>query len=281
MDKIGQFLRSLSLSTRLAIATVAFGGTASLLQASIYNVDAGERAVLFNKLYGIQDEALGEGSHFRVPILEQAVIYDIRSTPQLVVSSTGSKDLQSVEITLRILFRPDPVRLKHIYQTFGMKLGDKILNGIGNEVLKSVVAQFDAGELITQREAVSLKIRESLTKRADSFGIILEDVSIVHISFSKDFMHAIEQKQVAQQVAERQKFLVDKSKQEKLAEVILVEGETEAARLIMEAMQTGNEFLQLRRIEAAKDIAQQLSQSRNVIYLPQNGNVLLNLPQQL
>jgi len=281
MDKIGEFLRSLSLSTRLAIATVAFGGTASLLQASVYNVDAGERAVLFNKVYGIQDKIRGEGSHFRIPFMEQAYIYDVRATPQLVVSSTGSKDLQSVEITLRILFRPDPVHLKHIYQTFGMKLGDKILNGIGNEVLKSVVAQFDAGELITQREAVSLKIRESLTKRADGFGIILEDVSIVHISFSRDFMHAIEQKQVAQQVAERQKFLVDKSKQEKLAEVILVEGETEAARLIMEAMQTGNEFLQLRRIEAAKDIAQQLSQSRNVIYLPQNGNVLLNLPQQL
>ena len=80
-------------------------------------------------------------------------------------------------------------------------------------------------------------------------------------------MAAIEQKQVAQQVAERQRFLVDKAKQEKLAEVILAEGETESARLIQEAMKEGNEFLQLRRIEAAKEIAYVMSHSGNVCSL--------------
>jgi regulator of protease activity HflC (stomatin/prohibitin superfamily) len=44
-------------------------------------------------------------------------------------------------------------------------------------VLKSVVAQYDAGELITQREIVSKKVREALVIRAADFGIYLEDVS--------------------------------------------------------------------------------------------------------
>jgi hypothetical protein len=57
----------------------------------------------------------------------------------------------------------------------------------------------------------------------------------------------------------------------------LAEGETESARLIMEAMQSGNEFLELRKIEAAKYIAKVLSNSRNVIYLPSGGNLLFNL----
>ena len=51
-------------------------------------------------------------------------------------------------------------------------------------MLKAIVAQFDAGELITQREIVSARIRQDLLKRASEFNIVLEDVSIV-CSFSK------------------------------------------------------------------------------------------------
>jgi len=159
------------------------------------------------------------------------------------------------------------------------------LPGIATEVTKSVVAQFNAEEIITQRDAVSKQIRNTLVERASSFGIILEDVSIVHIAFSREFTSAIEQKQVAQQVAEKQKFLVEKSRQEKLAEVLLAEGETEAARLIQEAMRSGSEFLELRKLEALKEIAETLAKSKSVTYLPSGMTALINVdkgqPQQL
>jgi prohibitin 1 len=56
---------------------------------------------------------------------------------------------------------------------------ERVLPSIGNEVLKATVAQFDAAELITQREVVSAKIRQDLLTRAREFNILLEDVSIV------------------------------------------------------------------------------------------------------
>merc|ERR1711982_305099 len=114
-------------------------------------------------------------------------------------------------------------------------------------------------------------------KRAGDFNINLRDVSITHLEFIDDYMKAVEQKQVAQQYAERQKFLVEKATQEKEAEVILAAGETEAAKLINEGMTAGSEFLEFRKIEAAKVIARTMSRSRNVSYLPGGGNVLLNL----
>lgn len=49
------------------------------------------------------------------------------------------------------------------------------------QVLKAVVAQFDASELITQRELVSQKVNEDLTERAKRFGVILDDISIVSL----------------------------------------------------------------------------------------------------
>jgi prohibitin 1 len=60
-----------------------------------------------------------------------------------------------VSITLRVLSRPDVTHLSKIYQSLGMDYDERVLPSIGNEVLKSIVAQFDAAELITQREVVS------------------------------------------------------------------------------------------------------------------------------
>ena len=73
---------------------------------------------------------------------------------QNISTTTGSKDMQTVSLTLRVLSRPDISVLSKIYQRLGLDYDERILPSIGNEVLKSIVAQFDAAELITQRELV-------------------------------------------------------------------------------------------------------------------------------
>jgi len=186
-------------------------------------------------------------------------------------------DLQTVHITLRLLYRPDVEHLSTLHSNLGPDYDDRVLPSIGNEVLKAVVAQYDAGTLITQREDVSGKIVSALTRRAAEFNIILDDVSITHLTFSPEFTHAIEAKQVAQQIAERSKYVVARSEQEKKAAVIKASGEAEAAALITEAMRQGNGFIELRKIEASKEIVEALSRTKNVTFTPSGGNMLLGL----
>lgn len=252
----------------------------AVLQSSMYDVRGGSRAVIFDRLSGVKDTVVSEGTHFLVPWLQRSIIFDVRTKPRNIATTTGSKDMQMVSLTLRVLHRPEVQALPKIYQNLGHDYDERVLPSIGNEVLKAIVAQFDAAELITQREAVSQRIRADLTKRAHEFNIALEDVSITHMTFGKEFTKAVEQKQIAQQDAERARFIVERAEQERQANVIRAEGEAESADTISRAItKSGDGLIQIRKIEASREIAQTLATNPNVAYIPgskQGTNILLN-----
>lgn len=89
---------------------------ASFVNSSIYDVKGGTRAVIFDRLSGVKDTVVNEGTHFLIPWLQKSIIYDVRTKPRNISTTTGSKDLQMVSLTLRVLHRPEVQALPKIYQ---------------------------------------------------------------------------------------------------------------------------------------------------------------------
>merc|ERR1719251_292710 len=224
----------------------------------------------------MKSDTYGEGLNFVIPWFEWPRIYDIRTRPCNLQTLTGSKDLQMVTIGVRVLHKPDPSELVWMWRHLGKTYDERVLPSLMNECAKAVVARYNASELLTKREQVSADISKDLSIRARGFHVLLEDVAITHLSFSPEYARAVEAKQVAQQDAERAKYIVLGAKQEKQTIITKAKGEAESASLIGQSVKKNPGFMKLRRIDAAKDIADIVSSSGNKVYLNADS-LLLNL----
>merc|ERR1712070_244415 len=142
---------------------VVLGG----LQASLYDVDVGHRVVMYNRFGNpaIEEKVRPEGTGFLIPWVQIPYHYDIRLTPREYPTQTGTKDLQTVKITLRVLVQPDEEKLPTIHRELGQKWHDSVLPSVCNEVLKGIVADYNAEQLLIQRDDVAANIHVTLKKR--------------------------------------------------------------------------------------------------------------------
>lgn len=180
--------------------------------SSVRMIDTGQVGVVtqFGKVTGRE---LGEGLNFVLPYgFNNVTVYDIKVQKEQVDTSAATQDLQDVTSTLALNYRLKRDSVSRIHQTLGPTFVDKVIAPAMSEVFKGASAQYNAGELITNRAAVKKKAYEGLRDRLAKYDIVVEDFSITNFKFSESFANAIEEKQVAQQNAERAKFNLEAAK---------------------------------------------------------------------
>lgn len=210
-------------------------------------IGAGERGVVLN-FGAVSEHILNEGLHFRIPIVQQVVVMDVKVLKKTTDAAAASKDLQNTQSRIALNYHIDPSKANVIYQNIGLDYESRIISPAVQEVVKAVTARYTAGELITQREKVGLEIKEQLSARLDQFNMVVDALSIIDFEFSKQFVDAIEAKIAAEQFALKAKQDLERVKIEAEQKVANARAEAESLRL-----QKGNvsgELIRLREIEA-------------------------------
>ncbi|AKM80025.1 TPA: prohibitin family protein [Candidatus Saccharibacteria bacterium] len=158
--------------------------------------------------YGrVTGRELTEGLSFVMPWgLNNVTVYDIKVQKEAVTSTAASKDLQDVSSQIVVNYNLERGSVSRVHQTIGALYIDKIVTPAINEVFKAASAEYTAAELITERSKLKTIAQKTLTDRLAPYGIKVSELSIVDFKFSDSFGKAIEEKQVAQQNAERAKF---------------------------------------------------------------------------
>jgi len=175
-----------------------------------------------------QDKALGEGIHFVIPFITQVHKLNVRIQKAEVRTAAASNDLQMVNAAIVVNYRVDPNQAVTLFREIGVNYLENVINPGIQEAFKADAAKYTAEELITERAAVSLGIRESISDRLREFGVVVDAVSITDFDFSPEFNAAIEAKVTAAQRALQAERELERYRFEAQQRVETARGEAEA-----------------------------------------------------
>lgn len=210
-------------------------------------IGAGERGIVQN-FGAVQSTVLGEGIHFRVPLMQTVIIMNVQIQKALTDAGSASSDLQDVDLSVALNYHVIPEKSNIVYQTIGLEFKERIIDPAIQEVMKAVSARYTAEELITKRPAVSSEMQLALTQRLLESNIAVDAFSIVSFSFSQTFTDAIEAKQTAEQNALKARRDLDRIRVE--AEQTIAAATAEAEALRLQKMNISPDLIELRKIEA-------------------------------
>lgn len=234
-------------------------------------INPGEAGVL-SVLGKPREGALLEGIHFKPPFISKVDVYDVTVQKYEVPAKSATKDLQDLEASFAINFRLDPVQVVDIRRKQGTlsNVVSKIISPQTQESFKVAAARKTAQEAITKRDDLKQDFDTALNQRLEKYGIIVLDTSVVDLNFTEAFAQAIEDKQIAEQSAQRAVYIAREAEQKAQADINRAKGRAEAQRLLAETLraQGGSLVLQKEAIAAWKEGG---SQMPNVLVMGGNN----------
>jgi prohibitin 1 len=222
---------------------------AALVGLSSYVIINPGQAGVLSTLGKARDGVLLEGVHFKPPLISNVDIYDLTVQKFEVPAQSSTKDLQQLTASFAINFRLDPLQVVAIRRTQGtlQNIVSKIIAPQTQESFKIAAARRTVEEAITKRDELKKDFDEALGERLEKYGIVVLDTSVVDLNFSLEFSRAVEEKQIAEQRAQRAVYIAREAEQEAEATINRAKGQAEAQRLLRETLTA--ELLQKQAIE--------------------------------
>jgi regulator of protease activity HflC (stomatin/prohibitin superfamily) len=252
-------------------------------------VNAGERAVIFNRISGTQQGQMDEGLHFVFPFVQQPTVYDIK-TQTYTMSGSNTESNESagnsndaltaltadglpVKLEMSVRFHIDPNRVWKLHQDVGPMFVEKVIRPQTRSHVRMVVAQYPVVDVYgAGRSRIITQINERLRRLFAENDIILDEALLRDVSFSTEFQQAIEQKQVAQQDVQRMAFVVQQADKERRRKIIEAEGDAESIRLKAAALAKNPQLVQYEYVKNLPD---------NVRTVVTDGRTIVNLGDAL
>jgi regulator of protease activity HflC (stomatin/prohibitin superfamily) len=189
-------------------------------------------------------------------------VYDVTVQKYEVPAQSATKDLQDLNASFAINFRLDPVKVVDIRRKQGTlsNVVAKIVSPQTQESFKVAAARKTAEEAITRRDELKEDFDIALNQRLEKYGIIVLDTSVVDLNFTKAFAQAVEDKQIAEQSAQRAVYIAREAEQKAQADINRAKGRAEAQRLLAETLraQGGSLVLQKEAIAAWRNGGSQM-----------------------
>ena len=180
------------------------------------------------RLLVIRKEVLQPGLRWVIPYAENVKTYSIsKSTYTMSIAhlegdiqgddsiAARTSDGQEVYIDASIIYSLDPNEILDVHITWQ----DRYLNGLVRPtvrgVIRDAVSHYKVNEVYsTHRDELKDQIETAMIKSMSDNGLILSDFVLRNITFTTEYAASIEQKQIAEQLAQQAEYIVDQRIQE-------------------------------------------------------------------
>lgn len=256
-------LRRLAV-TAVVLVIVAILGLITLFSA-MRSVDTGKVGVVTS--YGkVTGRELEEGFAWVAPWgVNNVTEYDVKTQKEEQSATAATNDLQDATAKVVLNYHIERGKVSDIHKSVGVQYKDVLITPAIQSAFKTYTAQYNATDLINKRGTVESQVKQELVKRLQSRGIVVEDVSLVDLKFSDDFTKAIEQRQVAQQNAERAKYNLEQA-------------QLDAQSQDVQAKTLTENYLRLKEIENQNKAIDKWNGQMPSTYAGNGSNMLFNIP---
>lgn len=211
-------------------------------------VGPGEKGIRL--LFGeVQQQQVDAGYYLYIPFIRSTRSLSVRVQKDAIETSAASKDIQEIKAHVALNWHVDPKNAFNFFLHIGNETDavNNIILPAVNEVMKAATAKRTAEEILSKRSELKVEIDDGLKKWLAPYGVLVDDVSIVDISFTKEFSQAVERKQIAEQEAQQAVYEAQRANKLADAEVNKARGTAEAQKLMKTSITP--EILQQRAIE--------------------------------
>ena len=206
-------------------------------------IEAWQRGVVFSKFGWVKSEVLNEWIHLRIPLVESIISMDVRTQKILFTNNSwnypdirnsrarlesASSDLQDVYVDAIVTYSLDKNNVSKIYQDVWLDYESKKVIPRVIDSIKTHTSKFKVAEILTKREEIKKNVEAELTADFAEQWIILEWVSLTNFDFNPEFKKSIEEKQIAEQLKEKESYELDRVAIEAQQKVKQAEAEAEA-----------------------------------------------------
>ena len=292
----------------IIIGAIILALVLTTISSGLVFIQPTERGVVISALEnGVREQALQPGLNFVVPFLENVITYPVeRQTYTMSIASEEGQirgddsveartaDGQIVRVDASIIFSIDPDRVVEQHKKWSGRYIDNLVRPVARGVIRDAVSQFGVEEVVSSKRFELLQAMQSdLSEIFDEGALILHDFVLRNIAFSDEYAASVEQKQIAEQLAQQAAFVVQQREQEAeqarqvaqgqadavviqaegqaQARVIEAKAEAEALGLIAEALRNNPDLITFEYI-------QKLSPGIQVMLVPNDNPYLLPLP---
>lgn len=229
----------------LAVSLVCFG-------TSMFTVVPASHAGVVTTFGKVSTQVLPEGGHFIMPWQDVHKVNLGMDVAAATKSEAASKDMQSIHSDLTLNYHVDPTKVRELFiLNPNQEYENAFVVPAMYETFKSVIAQYTAEQLITERAAVSSAITTAINNRLKQYHLMVQTVNMVNFGFSRAFDAAIEEKVTANQKAQTAENNLKRVKFEADARISQAEGEAKAIAIQSAAVEKsgGQGYVQLEAIK--------------------------------